>query len=96
MGRKGLTGLRVNLAGFAISPCLLSSEQRDFLLGGAVAGAVLQGHFGVGGQGSHRSLTHPEDAVISPGLKATVPGHRNSQGLGDGWEAGLLALPGRR
>lgn len=49
MGRKGLTGLRMNLAGFAISPCLLSSEQRDFLLGGAVAGAVLQGHFGVGG-----------------------------------------------
>lgn len=50
MGRKGLTGLRVNLAGFAISPSPVL-RARDFLLGGAVAGAVLQGHFGVGGRG---------------------------------------------
>lgn len=58
---------RVNLAVCKISPCLLSSEQRDFLSGGAVAGAVLQGHLGVGGRAVTRNLTHPGDAVISLG-----------------------------
>lgn len=102
---RGLTALRANLGSFTIAPGGPSSEpseQRDFLSGGAVVGAVLQGHLGDRGQGSHQGLTHPEDAVISPGLSATMPVCRNSTaphcpgpGEGVGGRA-VLPLLGRR
>lgn len=110
--RKALTMLRANLAGFTVSPCCPSSEpgqphvgQRDFLSGAAAAGAVLQGH--LAGRAVTQSLTHPEDAMISPGPNTTTPGHRNCMALycpetreggGEGrfrqaaWAAGPLTL----
>lgn len=62
---------------------------RDFLSGAVTTGAVLRGHSGA--RAGTQSLTHPEDAVISPGLNATG---QSSTALRQekGWEGGSESL----